>query len=232
MIWPAITVMIITYKRPIEIRKTIKALRDNIKYPGKIFWHIADDSSGEDYIPKIKEDFPELTIFSTTCDRGGWGKNFNTAFKQISTEFIFVCEDDYVAKGEVDIHTGIALMQLDPSVALVRYDGVAGHDMVLELKTRHWSGGRDGLFLHYATIRQEETELYAYSNRPHLIHKHFHEHFGLYPEDKKLGETEETFAHIVKALADEQYRLAILDTGFPPAFDHIGHSYQLTEEDK
>ena len=229
MIWPAITVMIITYKRPTEIRKTISALKEKIKYPGKIFWHIADDESGENYIPDIKKDFPELKISGTTCHRGGWGKNFNTAFREVATEYIFVCEDDYVAIREIDLQTGILLMKELPTTGLIRYDGIEGHKLNLFL--RSVKSEETSETIQFAFIDRDSPDLYIYSNRPHLVSKAFHNKYGLYPEGISLGITEEAFAHIIKDRVEDEMDLAILSTGIPRAFDHIGHSYQLTTED-
>ena len=63
MDWPTVSILIVTYDRPVEIRKTIVALSTHLSYPGKLIYHIADDHTPDDaYLPRIKSDFRELVI--------------------------------------------------------------------------------------------------------------------------------------------------------------------------
>jgi len=231
--YPPLTILLVTYDRPKEIRRTINALLDSVYYPGRIRLHIADDGSPGDYVNDLLEEYEEarFSFSATITDRGGWGKNYNNAFRDIDTDYIFVIEDDYVAKKGINLCQGVALMEMRKDIALVRYDGVGGHKLTLELRSEPWDSPHGGPHLHYMVIDQDNSELYAYSNRPHLIHRRFHTHFGYYAEGRQLGETEESFGHTVKNLAHDGYRLAVLEDGIPCAFDHIGHSYQLTEMD-
>jgi len=229
MTWPDITVVVITYHRPKEIRRTLLALREHLHYShydAQLFWHIADDGSPPDYLASIVKEFPFINSVSVT-HRGGWGINVNAALRQIKTNFIFLNEDDYVPTTGIDLTQGVRLMQLRPQVGLVRYDGICGHiGQSLRLCEALPHGQLD-----YLVIEPELTQHhFTYSHRPHLKHKRFHQHYGLYAEGLPLADTEVEFAKRVKRMADGP-QIAILGDGIPRAFEHIGESRQGSAED-
>jgi len=178
MIWPDITVVIVTYNRPEEIRKTINALHNHIKYSGQINWLVADDGSDGTYASDLIKDYTGIGLQVVITNRGGWGKNVNNAFKMVDTDYVFLCEDDYVSKYPLDLDTGVTLMQEEPTIGLVRYDGVGEHLLDLSLNTVESSQGK----IAYALLRNTSSTLHIYSNRPHLCHKRFHQYYGAYPE--------------------------------------------------
>ena len=221
---PKVTILLVTYDRPIEIRKTIDALIQHIKYDGELNWHIADDSTGGNYIEKIFRDYPKLNFTATVTKRAGWGANVNKALSSIKNDFIFLCEDDYVALKDIQLNHGVALLSGTKELGEVRYDGIAGHvGLVLELKEFH--------SINYLVIDKEKSSHFnVYSNRPHLRHRRFHDLLGMYPEGISLGETETSYAGRVKnaiGYAD----VAILSNGVERAFEHIGKTRQGTEQD-
>jgi len=225
---PEVTICIITYDRLPEIKQAIRALQSHFHYSGKVSWHIADDSSPQGYIGTIKNEFPSIPFTFTIADRGGWGVNANTALDFLKCRpYVFLIEDDYIAKRDLNITAGVALMEADKKVCVVRYDGIAAHNLNLRLRECKTSIGS----VSFAYIDKDSPHLNIYSNRPHLRHTTRMGCFGKYPEHKMLGVTETEFAHRVKdrtKCAD----FAILGDGIPTAFDHIGKSYQGTKKDK
>jgi len=223
--WPAVTVLIVTWNRPEEIRRTINALQGYLIYPN-LAWHIADDNSPGDYLPALRADFPHLKFTTTVTDRKGWGANVNLALKTIATNYIFSCEDDYVAYHILDLETGVELMELRENIGLVRYDGLSGHiGLDLSVQEAKTMGRLDYLQI----VKDKSSHLNVYSHRPHLKHVRFHKAYGSYKEGVTLGECEEDFAHRVKG--SDGPGLAILTNGIPRAFDHVGKSRQGTPED-
>jgi hypothetical protein len=88
--------------------------------------------------------------------------------------------------------------------------------------------------LTYLQLDSGSHALYLYSNGPHLKHIRFHAVYGMYPEGKRLGETEEAYAHTVKdrmKLPDAP-AIAITPAFIPMLWDHIGVSFQHSEADK
>jgi len=223
--WPAVTVLIVTWNRLEEIRRTINALQEYLIYPN-LAWHIADDNSPGDYLPVLKADFPHLNFTDTITDRKGWGANVNLALRTITTNYIFSCEDDYVAFRSLDIEAGVELIELREKIGLVRYDGLSGHiGLDLSVQEAKTMGRLDYLQI----VKDKSSHLNVYSHRPHLKHRRFHDSYGLYKEGVTLGECEENFAHRVKS--SDGPGLAILPDGIPRAFDHIGKSRQGTSLD-
>jgi glycosyltransferase involved in cell wall biosynthesis len=239
--FPTVSIVIITYDRPIEIRKTIDALHKHIKYPkDKLLWHIADDNSPGDYLFDIRQDFRQIHFSYTVTDRKGWGANVNKAlmFCWAKSPLVFQVEDDYVSMRDIDLERGVALLtskkdrhrpneaQIRKPIGLLRYDGIEAHWLRLQLREAETDIGP----VHYMHILHNSPFLNIYSNRPHLKHRRFHDEYGAYDVGLGLAETESGFAHRVKASIGKPW-ITILDDGIKKTFDHIGHSRQGTELD-
>ena len=226
-ICPDLGVQIVTYNRPDEIRRVIRALVKYLKYDGKLVWYIADDGSQGNYVLNIQRDFPKLNFRATVTKRLGWGANVNKCLQKIAEKYIFLCEDDYVALYPLDINKGIALLDSKANIGLVRYDGLAGHRLNLAIEEVKTPIG----VIQYLDILKNSRGLNVYSNRPHLKSRKFHRGYGEYPMGKSLGETESAFAHRVKDILTGP-RLVALENGIVRAFDHVGKSRQGTEFDQ
>lgn len=223
--WPSITVLIVTYNRPVEIRKTIDALKAHLKYPGRIGWLLADDNSPNGYTDAIVQDYADLRFAVSVTNRLGWAGNVNAAMAKCETEFIYLNEDDYVSLYDIDLDKGVAILMSVQSAGLVRYDGVDGHKLSLEMCETASPIGR----VPYLKILKRSQGLNVYSNRPHLKHKRFHEVYGTYPEGLELGATETVFAHRVKE--NRGPNVVILENGIRKAFNHVGRSWKGTMHD-
>jgi len=226
--------MLITYDRPKEIRRVIDALQARIQYPTEqLRWHLADDESPNDYIPLIQRDYPNLHFTATVTQRKGWGCNVNKGLHYIRNmlhcNYVFSCEDDYVALCPLNLRDGVLIMEEVKAVGLVRYDGVSAHFLNLYLREVKLDTGRA---MDYLIIDKNSPHLNVYSHRPHLKHYRFHDKYGFYKEGRSLGYTETEFAHRVKDEGIDGPLMVILPDGIPRAFDHIGHSRQGTALDK
>ena len=133
-------------------------------------------------------------------------------------------------------------MEMQADVGMVRYRGTAGTSVImhqLETDINKWipkySDGPAAVPGHvtYFQLDSGSATLYLYSHGPHLKHRRFHEFYGPYQEGLKLGETEEGYAHIVKAGMREYGApaLTILPEWVLPYFEDFGHSYQGSEFD-
>jgi len=191
---------------------------------------LADDSSPEGYITQLKQDYAKLNFSTTITDRKGWGANVNKALVYAwdkHGDFVFLCEDDYVAKRPIDLRSGVAILAANKGIGLIRYDGIAGHALDLQLREVKTEVGK----VQTLCIMKSSPHLNIYSNRPQLKHRRFHDCVGMYDEGKKLGETEAAFAHQVRDKYDDCPKVAVLQNGIVTAFDHIGKSRQMTELD-
>lgn len=229
-----LTVLLVTFARPKEIRKTIYEFLKHQNYPlENLHFHLADNDTEnrtgiKDYASMILDDFPCLNWSLTIETKHGWGYNVNTALNKINTNYIFLIEDDYVANRAVDLISGVELMEAQTNVGLVRYDGIAAHTgMILHLRELKTETSR----IDYCLLDKDSPHLNVYSNRPHLRHKRFTECYGYYLEGKSLGQTEDAMAHTVKD-KKQCCDVAILGDGITITFDHIGASFQNGEHDK
>ena len=231
---PLLTVLVVTYDRPSEIRHVIRALDEHIIYPrDRIRWHLADDGSKKEYIPGIQNTFPHLYFTATVTARKGWGVNVNKgmshALSHLKCDYVFLCEDDYVAIRDVNLQDGVLLLEEQRALGLIRYDGISGHILNLYLREVKLSTGRH---MDYLILDKESPHLNVYSHRPHLKHRRFHSRYGAYLEGTTLGHTEVEFAHRVKDKGIDGPLIAVLPDGIYRAFDHIGKSRQGTKLDK
>lgn len=248
--WPIVTVVICTYNRPNEIRQTITSLFNNLVYPqDRLRWHIADDGTGEGYVLRLQQFIIdslahrcEPYITHTITQRQGWGANVNAALLAVQSDYVYFTEDDYVLLRPLDLRPHVALMETHKNVGLVRY-GIAGHGMwtaVREADISAWmpefqenssdqgytgAGKLSYLEIHPRMIAGEYG-FYRYSNRPHLKHRRFHQHFGPYPEGLSLGRTEEAMNHLIGLHAKDSPALVCPSDWVLWHYDHIGVSYQ------
>lgn len=241
MDFPVVSILIVTYDRPVEIRRTIDALRKHVRYPrDKLRWTMADDGSEGNYVYNIQQDFKDLSITATISKRGGWAVNVNKGMKFCwgISDYVFLCEDDYVARRTINLEKGVALLMSKEDagipegvekrkpIALLRYDGLQAHWAALQLRESKSAIGN----IHYLKIHHNSPFLPIYSNRPHLKHRRFHDYYGMYAEGQSLAATEIGFTKKVKQKPDGPW-LCILEDGITLAFDHVGKSRQGTDKD-
>lgn len=242
---PLISVVIITFRRPDEIRKTINSLIEHLKYPpDKLQWIISDDSSGGTYLDDLERDYGYLDNikFVSTESRSGWGANSNNGLAHCDAEWLYFTEDDYVLKKDIDLGVAVALMTVNASIGLLRYDGIAAHNLLCHLAesniSEFYPDFRQGFGplgrVNYWLLDRASRETWLYSNRPHFKKASFHRFYGWYPVGLKLGETEESFSHTVKdgMQRPDAPAIACMTDFVDRWIDDIGKSYQLGEWDK
>lgn len=242
---PLISIVIITFRRPNEIRQTIQSLVENLLYPpDRLQFIISDDCSGDGYLKALKQDLKfiqNLKLISTE-QNSGWGANANNALAHCDGDFIYWTEDDYLLKKTVDLRAAVALMTVNQSIGLLRYDGIVGHRILAHLAesdiSEFYPDFRQGLGqlgkVNYWLLDRDSRETWLYSNRPHFKKASFHSFYGWYPVGLKLGETEETYAHMVKdgMARPDAPAIACMSDFVDRWIDDIGKSYQHTDLDK
>lgn len=247
---PHLAIGIITYKRYAMLKDTIDALIEHAAYPAdKLHIVVSDDSTGGNKLSNLRR----ITRYKqwgtgiqciSTPQRSGWGANanhlLNYIYHETPAKYVFQIEDDYQIDRTLRLDVGAALLHSRPHIGMLRYRGTAGtrllyHQFEADLQPYDLpvdAEEQTGL-VSYLQIDQASQSVYIYSNGPHLKSLAFHEHYGQYPTGRKLGETEESYAHQVK----DRMRLpnapgiAILPEWVQMRFAHVGESFQLTEED-
>ena len=241
MNWPDITVAIITYKRPKELRLCLAALQKHLEYKGNIHYLIHDDATGGDYLPKLRKEYPHMKFISTDKN-SGWGVSANNLYRNIETDIYYFQEEDYILTKPLSLTEGVMLLLTHAGIGLIRYGGVVGHRVVLhmgEVDVNHIDHDyRCGMGLTgkipYMLIDGSSPEAFVYSNQPHLKHKRFQHFYGNYIEGAKLGETELSYTMNVKdkMKLPNAPAIAVLPEWVVRHFDDIGVSFQHTSEDK
>ncbi len=246
--WPKVTVVVCTYDRPKEIRLTLESLFNNLSYePDRIAWHIADDGTPGTYaldVCRWIRSVSGMDVASSVTERKGWGANVNAALRAVQTDYVYFTEDDYVLQRSLDLRRYVALIDVVPTIGLLRF-GLAGHDGL-------------GCYLHEADVsgwlpdyQETPTSLpgkldyweiergvsvgpfavYKYSNRPHLKHRRFHETYGYYPEGRTLALTEEGMNHQIAHMPIGPAIVCPADWTLWH-YDHIGVSRQGSEAER
>jgi len=239
---PIVSVLIVTYDRPTEIRKTIRALREHIKYPAdKLRYHIADDSSPGNYIYDLQQDFKDLGLTVTITDRKGFGANVNKGLIHCwnTSDIVLFNEDDRPPIKTYDLEKAVALLLSEKDsgrpegapkrqpIGMIRLGGIASHWMTLQSREAETFMGK----LNYLHILKRSPFLNCYSNQPFISHRRFFDYYGLYPEHTPLAQTETQYAMKFKHKGGGPW-ICILTNGIDVAQDHIGKSRQGTELDK
>lgn len=232
-----VTVLIVTFARPDIIKKSIYGFLKNHNYDLRnLKFHLADnDTTGrtgiKNYVNDITQEFNYLDWSFTVECIPGWGNNVNTALKYITTDYVFLMEDDRCAYDTINLVDGVKLMQNCNDVGLVRYDGIAGHkETVWEMSEVRNKNVR----LSYMAVNHKLSKRpITYSNQPHLRHTRFTQFYGYYPENVKLGMCERLYALNVKRNPNGP-KIAILQDGIQNRFHHLGagKSRQHTKWDK
>lgn len=212
MIWPGISIIIPTYNRPWILKKGIELLKHNLIYSGKITYYIGVDGDTS----TCKMFAGHADVICIPGPNNGLGANLNRLIQTTPDDFLFQMDDDHHLLQPLPLDRHVREFEWNPSLGWLRMMGNAHHDYYARLKGEYWH------------IFWESPELYIPSNRPHLKHRRFHGHFGLYPESVSLGETEETFCRQCKENEDKKYGVAIPLN--ETKWDHVGESWQLKDK--
>lgn len=210
--WPALTIVIVTYNRKETLFQTLQGLQDHLDYQGERHIFVADDGSTDGTQEDLARDWPHVALVQS--NRAGLGGNTNAGLRAAlqRADFVLQMQDDMKLLKHLDLHPHITKLRDDTTAGFIRLWGVGGHRYHGELDGNHWR------------VWWHSPELYIPSDRPHLKHRRFHEYFGLYPEGLKTAETEEAWCHQCKALAGQKGTLDVMvpmiDT--ETNWEHIG----------
>ena len=194
----SITVLIPTYNRPETVMKTVDLLNTNLVFDGSVRILIGDDGDEKHAVLS----FPyhsrsgrwpsNVTVLDSP--KRGLGSNLNFLLANAKSDVVLQMDDDHWLVESLDVnqyyddlvygHIGIGWIRLFLGEREDYYGNQAGY-----YKFTAKNVGP------YWYLMPRTTELYIPSNRPHLKLKAFHEMYGYYLEDIKLGHTEEAFCH-------------------------------------
>jgi glycosyltransferase involved in cell wall biosynthesis len=183
--WLTVAVVVVTFQRRDVLEGTIARLRQHLAYSGALRFIVADDGSTDG----THELLEQMDIEPVVTQRGGLGANTNAGLRAAweVSPLAFVSQDDMFLNCTLDLDKHVQKLQDDPMAGFVRLWGVAGHQYVARLDQQYWR------------IDWRSPELYIPSDRPHLVHRRFHDAYGYYPTGRATGDTEEAFCHQCRA---------------------------------
>ena len=230
-----VTIVIPTYNRPEILEKTVLKIKLNLQFDGLVYFLIGND--GDDPVSigaAVGLAFPK-NRYHTVLEgpKQGLGANLNMLLKAAETPVVLQMDDDHWLVEPLDITQ--------------YYD-----DLVHPMSTNGWIRlflgekkdyyGNQPYYYHfnaanvgpYWYLKPRLTELYIPSNRPHLKRRDFHDLYGFYKEDAKLGNTEEAFCHqfedvFIKTRPDNPARRWVTIPFFGLTMNqwqHVGDSWQ------
>lgn len=201
MNYPPVSVIIPTYNRPDVLASNLLALGGHLGYEGTITVRVGDDFNSAPVT------FPD--DLNGVLEKRGWlweyvykptgslGANLNRLLHR-SDDVILQLDDDHILQSPLDLTPHVTRLMQDERAGWIRLwlpectcDGSQYYHFEATMKGAYWA-------------IKPEGELYGPSNRPHLKHRRFHEHFGYYTPGLKLGQTEDDFCHRWQNVAREQ----------------------------
>lgn len=197
--WPPVTVIIPTlsteqFNRRAILRETVSSLKRNLRYSGALRFLISAD--GLDPSAEFYGEPDVRVIFGINS----LGANTNNLLIHAETDILFQQDDDLWLLEPLPLDRHVEKLAADATAGWIRLWGCGYHKIVATL-TAHPEIPNDGVYWRCSCL---ESEVYLLSFRPHLKHKRFHDHYGLYPVGFKAGETEEGMGYQMKAVHKER----------------------------
>lgn len=223
MKYPLICVLLPTYNRAMVLQRTIDLLRAHLRYAGQIEYFVGDDGNDGVSLNDLFRGDRDVTVIDGP--RRGLGANINRLYANATARgdvLLLQMDDDHHLHYDLDLTPHAAAIQMSETLSWIRLMQVSSHRYFAALNGAYWY------------VSWYSPELYIPSNRPHLKHPRFHTFYGMYPENLKLGETEEGFCHQCRDRAVEYLKdgAAVpvvgipLDAGSERGWLHVGESWQ------
>lgn len=207
--YPLVSVVITGYRRPIELRKTVESFLRQNSYPN-VELILADDASPEDLRTLMRVLPFNKFLFSET--NLGLGANANRGLAAADADFVLQLQDDWLCDGPSDfLLRAVRLLQSNPEIGFVR---LVAPQATLPFSSHRLADGT--VFRTYRPL--PGTDVFVYSDQPHLKTKAFIRSIGPYLEDRYMQRTEIDMRN--RFNAQSRYVAAFLE-GFS-VFRHIG----------
>ena len=228
--WPAVTVLIATYRRPAIIRRVIQRYELYLQYPGRLIWRLADDGSPPGYVADLQQEFARLDLQATVTQRGGFGANLNNGLKVAFAEsdYVFLTEDDWATLDYINITKGVWLLKSIPKIGLVRYDeiGIGTHLDAAVLK--HPTPNMKDAWVRYFVFGKSSQYIYP-GGHPNLVHKRYYDAYGFYKEGGEIASVERHFSNVLATEPGPEI-VVMSDYVGVPKFRHVGKTWKGTSE--
>lgn len=206
---PLVSVVIIGYRRPGHLARTVASFLDRNRYP-RIELILADDASPPDEQARMRA-LPFDRIVFAPRNRG-LGANTNAGLAAARGDYVLQLQDDWECTGPGDfIEAALDVMQERPELAFVRLTDRERHLRYSLVHTR--SGRRVRVY-----EPREDAKDFLYTDTPHIKSRAFIEAMGPYLESRYMQRTELDMRD--RFNAQSRFQAAFVE-GFH-VFEHIG----------
>jgi len=228
MEWPEIDVLIPTYNRAVILDSTLRALCRHLRYSGMLRFHVGVDGNDDPTWNMLERIIVDgIPVNAYTGPHRGLGTNLNMLIGKAQSDFLFQLDDDHHLLEPLNLDKHVRQLIENDDAGWIRLMGIGGHSYQASLRGTYW-------YIDWNS--HGDYSLYIPSMRPHLKHRRFHQYYGMYPEGKKLGETEEAFCHqCIDTYNARKYNttegeapfvLVPLNSNSETAWAHVGDSWQ------
>ena len=228
--WPDVTVLITTYRRPVVIRQVIQRYELYLQYAGRLIWRLADDGSPPGYVEDLQREFVRLDLQATVTDRGGFGANLNNGLGAAHRDspYVFLTEDDWATIDYVNLTKGVWLLASIPKIGLVRYDESGIHSCYNGAVLKHGSLNRKDSWVRYFILSKGNRYIYP-GGHPNLVHKRYYDAYGRYKEGGEIASVERHFSEV---LAKQRGPAIVVMAEYAglSKFEHIAKTWKGTPE--
>lgn len=219
MQYPDLRVILLTYNRFEYADITLRSLLERVSYSGKIYVHIADDGTSEEYRQELKSiagGYKNVAGVSVSnAERGGYGKNYNLAMQHVhqdDEDIILPLEDDWRLLKELNVDEYLPVFETgDYGCVRLGYIGFT-QDLFAKFVT---IGGK--FYLH---LLHDSPEPHVFAGHPRLESVAWERAVGPWPEGLLPGQTEFDVAHRIMARKGILWPCDIHPLG--DLFAHIG----------
>lgn len=202
-----VTLCLTIGKRPVELTKSLQSLLNYVDFKHVIAINDFGDTATND-------------AFLEVCPHGklidlqrnlGHHKAVDYLYTQVSTEYIFHSEDDWLFDACPDIDNAIALLNYNPTISCVGFRKI--EDFIYDPQERSTAKRIDTNLGHYVRLDHLHEQWHGYSFNPHIAKKSLWQHYAPFAQFKKER-------HISRFLRKEGYYMAYLEHG---VCHHIGY---------
>ena len=229
-LWPTVTVLIVTYRRPEIIRKVIQRYELYLQYAGKLIWRLADDGSPPGYVKGLQEEFARLDLQATVTKRGGFGANLNNGLREAFkvSDYVFLTEDDWATLDHINLTRGVWLMESRADVGLVRYDEIGINCRYDAAVLKHPILRKKDAWVRHFVFDNSSRYIYP-GGHPNLVHRRYYDSYGFYKEGGEIASVERDFTKVLAKQSGPKVVIMSEYVGIPK-FNHIAKTWKGTAE--
>lgn len=209
-------VLFTTYNRPAYAKRALEAAIENLSCEDDVIdFYLADagsDPNPIDWMAKIVESAFINRVVGSHSEQLTPGANWNKGIAAIYEQdpIYLRLEDDFVLEKKMELSPYRRLLENSDSVGMVRL-GLLPENLDL-----HSYGYKGQIYLDV-----QKTQQYCFSGHPSLVHKRFHEAYGLFNEQTNPGDTEVDFDGRVRSTDGPRIWWPV-DLGTWSVWAHIG----------